>query len=68
MIFTNTKCIGHYPVGFAAIIVADNAFQAADLLNKELVEHGLPMSAVAENMIPFDISKPRALILVNGNY
>ncbi len=67
--YINTKCVGHYPVGFCALAMAGNAEEAANLLNVKLKADGLEETAKACDMDLFEISgQPRAVILFNGDY
>jgi hypothetical protein len=58
---------GHYPVGAAAVVVAENNIHAAELLNVELAKERLK-PVIAQDMIELDTSAPRAVVLCNGNY
>lgn len=65
-IYTNTVFEGHYPVGSAAIVVAKDAFQATDLLLKELAKHGLrdydekAKREILDGMRLIDVLRPKA--------
>lgn len=65
--YTNTSFTGHWPVGAAAVVLADNAAEAAELLNTELRSRGLPGDATAGEMEPLD-RKVRVTILNDGEY
>lgn len=41
-VFTHNKFEGHWPVGTAAVVVAENTAQAKDYLDHFLAESGLP--------------------------
>jgi hypothetical protein len=66
-IWTNNKFEGHYPVGSAAVVVAETATDAADYLNLFLKEMGLPESTPEQfEEMPFVLGQVE--ILVDGNY
>lgn len=68
-IYTNTEAESHYPVGFAAIVVAPSREVAASLLRAKMVEHGLkPDSVKAEDFTEVTTASAYAIILVDGNY
>ncbi len=67
-VWTNTKFDGHWPVGVAAVVVADTAIQAATLLNDELQKRGLKRTAQAEQFARVPTSRPLAVVLSDGNY
>lgn len=58
---------GHYPVGAAAVVVAENNIHAAQLLNVELEKERLK-PVIAQDMIELDTDGPRAVVLCNGDY
>ena len=73
--FTCNRFTGHYPVGSAAVVIADNPRDAANLLNGRLVCNELPGDAQEEDMIELcevKISDPRQIglvrILCDGDY
>lgn len=68
-VWTNNKFTGHYPVGTAAVVLAENAEAAAFYLALELEKWGLK----AEDSKPEDFKEiPQKLgqvrILCDGNY
>lgn len=73
-IYTCDDFRGHYPVGAAAIVVAEDIVQARVLLAQKLAEHGLVYrSASADqgrepHLKELDITQPSATVLVDGNY
>ena len=67
-VWTNTDFEGHWPVGVAAVVVADTAMQAAELLNNELQKRGLSRSATAEQFASLPTSRPMAVVLRDGDY
>lgn len=67
-IYYNTSFEGHYPVGTAALVRANNPKEAAKLLNRELEKQGLPASARPELMYLFSDESPAVVILNDGNY
>lgn len=64
-IYTCNNFTGHYPVGVAAVVSAESPKDAAQKLNKKLVEIGLEGDAKAEDM---EIFNEDVVILCDGNY
>lgn len=67
-IYTNNSFEGFYPVPTAAVVVAQNALEAADLLNKELVMVGLKPTATADQFELLKTEHKAVRILSYGNY
>jgi hypothetical protein len=67
-VWTNRHFEGHYPVGTAAVVVADSAEQAAELLNDACEKEGLGRPATAEQFERLPTAKPYARILCDGDY
>lgn len=67
-VWTNTDFEGHWPVGVAAVVVADTAGQAAELLNNALQERGLGRTAQADQFAELPTSRQLAVILRDGDY
>ena len=67
-IYTNNKFKGVYPIGTAAVIVANDKYEAARLLSDALFDTGIPDDNTIDGMIEIDISSPNAIILCNGDY
>lgn len=67
-VFVNTSCKGHYPVGFAAVVVAEDVDMAALRLNEELAKRGLEKTAEAKDMREISLSGVGVDILMDGNY
>lgn len=63
--FYNDTFEGFYPVGTAAIVMADNQEEAAKLLEEALVIEGLPQHIDPDSM---KIVEDRVTIVCNGNY
>lgn len=60
--------MGHYLTGYA-VVCADNAGDAAALLNAELITHGLTGNEVeAKDMIPLRTDGWAVRVLSNGDY
>jgi hypothetical protein len=59
---------GHWPVGTAAVVVAETAEHAASLLNDELQarELGRPVEAASMKLLP--LVEPVAHVLCDGDY
>jgi hypothetical protein len=67
-VYTHTGFHGHWPVGTSAVVVAENEFEAARLLEEALIKHSLP-----QRIDPTDFSfvltdKPAAHVLTDGDY
>ncbi len=68
-IYTNTKAQGHYPVGFAAIVVAPSPEHAASVLRTKMEAYGLDSKTVIpEDFEEVTTMNPHAIILNDGNY
>lgn len=67
-VWTNANFNGHYPVGSAAVVVCENAEEAARLLMAALAEVGLKQAVSADDMKLLDISFRHVDILVDGDY
>lgn len=67
-VWTNTEFPGHWPVGTAAVVVADTREQAAELLNSALEKGGLGQPAKPEQFVQLPTNKPHAVVLCNGDY
>lgn len=67
-IYTCTKFTGHYPVGVAAVIAANNPEEALASLNLALVGAGLSGDAKLEDIRHFDHQTTYVSILNDGNY
>lgn len=68
-VYTNTLFQGHWPVGVAAVVVAESPEEAALLLEIELQDRHLPMQTIdPASFILVDTSKPAAIIVQDGNY
>jgi len=59
---------GHYPVGTALIVSADNIKLAITLVEKELDRIGLPQTIKPEQLIPCPTHHRYVRVLNNGNY
>lgn len=66
-VFYNRNFKGHWPVGTSAIVIAANHEEAAQALEKELLDHGLGQVVPPNDMIEMEM-KPQAFIVQNGNY
>jgi hypothetical protein len=66
-VFYCTDHDGHYPVGVCSIIVAPNEEKAYQLLQIELITHGLKADEPF-TLTEVDTDKESALILLDGNY
>jgi hypothetical protein len=68
--YTNNTCFGVWPVGFAAVVVANNPTEAADLLTEAIRQHGAlsPQKVEPDSMKLLRDDKPHAVILWDGDY
>jgi len=69
-VFTCNNFSGHYPVGTAAVVIAETREEAAEDLNHKLKsQHSLPGDAKPEDMIEFPSDcRESVRILCDGNY
>ena len=67
-VFTTTGFKGHYPVGTAAVVVAESKEKAAALLNVELKRKGLPDTVKSTDMRQLRQDRISVNILCDGNY
>jgi len=67
-VFTCTTFEGHWPVGAAAIVLADSAEEAAELLNADLKKSGLKGDAEPKDMVPYPRTNEAVRVLCNGDY
>lgn len=67
-VWTNNKFNGHWPVGTAAVVVADTAERAAEILNDDLGKRGLDRSATAEQFERLSVTQECVRVLRDGEY
>lgn len=67
-VFTCTNAKGHWPVGFAAIVVAPSEEIAKRMLQTALAEDGLADQPQGYTLKEVHLNTPAATILVNGEY
>lgn len=67
-VYTCTDHDGHYPVGVASVVVADNEAQARTLLDTQLKEHGLNPEKPHYSLRRINIEQPRVFVLLDGDY
>lgn len=67
-VYVNTKFDGFYPVGTSAIVIADDKKEAKDILNKELIRHGLKPSSIESQFEKVKTRTKGAIILNDGDY
>ena len=67
-VYTNTTFKGHWPVGTAAVVVAESPEQAAELLAAKLRELHLPQDVAAEDMRLLRTNTWAVCVLNDGNY
>lgn len=63
--FVSIDFTGHWPVGVAAIIIANDADEATALITLELKEHGLQFDG---SLREINTQSPKAFVLLNGEY
>ncbi len=66
-VFYNRTFKANYPVGASAVVVAHNAYDAADQLEAELRAGGLEQPVKSRDMIELELV-PQVVILQNGDY
>jgi hypothetical protein len=67
-IYTCTDFTGVWPVGVAAVVVADCAAAAEHMLNVALRARGLPGDAEVHEAAAIDVDQPGVRFLADGNY
>ncbi len=67
-VWTNNKFHGRYPVGTAAVVVADTAGQAAELLAAELKQTGLLVTVTEDQFEQLPTDRNSVRVLCDGNY
>lgn len=67
-VYTCNTFRGHYPIGSAAVVVADSAQLAAAQLETELNTMGLDQRVTEWQMIELMCDQPTVRVLVDGNY
>ncbi|MDE2105955.1 MAG: hypothetical protein KGL39_52520 [Patescibacteria group bacterium] len=67
--FYHKSFTGHYPIGVSAIIVAENAKEATELLNLTLKQdHALNGDAAEGDLVEVDTTRQQAIVIGDGNY
>lgn len=59
---------GHWPVGVASVIVANDEAEARGLLVAELKRHGLDGTKPPFTLRKLNTSAPRAFVIRDGDY
>lgn len=67
-VYTCVDFTGHYPVGQAAVVVAEDPDKAEVLLKKALKKVGLDQGGDALNMVQLPLGRSKVVILMDGNY
>ena len=67
-VFTNNKFDGYYPVGTAAVVIAEDKQDAARLLSNALSDALLCPDVKAGDMIEINATEELCVILCDGNY
>lgn len=67
-VWRHTSFTGHWAVGVAAVVVADTALQAAELLERELSQRGLSQKIKVDDFVLIPTSRPAAFVLNDGDY
>jgi hypothetical protein len=65
--WTITDFEGHYPVGTAAIVIAENVNMAITILEDKLKQEGLQQQIKPEQLIPMAAGARYVRILNNGD-
>jgi hypothetical protein len=65
-VYAITAFSGHWPVGTAAVVLAESREEASDLLSEALARQGLSQKIDPADFI--EISTKQALVLCNGDY
>lgn len=67
-VYTCTAFSGHWPVGTAAVVVAESPEEAAVYLERVLTTKGLSQRIDAGELVPLDVTHAGATILNDGDY
>jgi len=67
-VYMNNTFSGYYPVGSAAVVVAENRQSAAALLSEILKRVDLSQEVAPESMMEVDLNKTNAYLLAVGEY
>ena len=59
---------GHYPIGTAAVIVAENISTAITILEDKLRQEGLQQQIKPDQLVPLSSGTSCVRILNDGNY
>ena len=65
-VYTCTDHDGHWPVGVASVVVANDVVEATNLLAHALADVGLDLKAFTLTVL--DLTHPHAVILNDGSY
>lgn len=67
-VFTNNNFDGYWPVGSAAVVVANGKEEAAEILQNHLNIIGLYQDIPPDDMVELDTAQNGCVILFDGNY
>lgn len=67
-VWTSTEFEGYWPVGTAAVVVAETPEAACELLKRELSARGLDQQITASQFVEIETTRPVAVVLRDGNY
>lgn len=67
-VYINNSFTGHWPVGTAAVVVAQNSVMAAEMLEEELKKQDLSQKIDPKAMERLSTYRPSVTILNNGDY
>lgn len=59
---------GQYPVGTAAVVIAESEQQATEALHAELLKRGLPQKEDEIWLVEFNPTVPHVIIQCDGGY
>ena len=67
-VYTCTDFKGHWPVGVAAVIIANDEDDAVTILQRKLAASGLKQDVSPESIKKVDLRWAEAFILNDGDY
>lgn len=64
-VFVSADFSGYWPVGAAAVVIAESVEQATELLSRELTDRALKFDGTLQEI---NTTKPHAFVLLDGEY